>query len=108
MDLETPNTCSEPGDQFPTQNERGIDWGFALFLVLGVVALLLPSLSIPFVGVYWAAVVVVIVLVVWFTVMPTTCMSGGLICSLVALVILSSTLGIVLIAVARFIVSFYT
>ncbi|QDU12113.1 hypothetical protein V202x_55380 [Gimesia aquarii] len=106
MVTEKSNTCSEPSDEVPAQSYEGIDWGLAIFLVLGVVALLLPHVSIPFVGVYWAAAVAVVVFVVWNTVMPTTCMSGGLICSLVAMAVIFNTLGIVLAVVIRLIVSF--
>ena len=52
--------------------------------------------------------VAIAVFVLWATVMPTTCMSGGLICSLVAMAVLFNTIGIVLAAVIRFVVSLFS
>jgi hypothetical protein len=37
-------------------------------------------------GVYWAATVAAVVFGVWVSTMPCTCMSGGLLCSFVAMV----------------------
>jgi hypothetical protein len=67
-----------------------------------------PHSAISLVGLNWAAVVAVAVFFVWVTVMPTTCMNGGLICSIVAMAVLFNTIGIVLAAVIRFVVSLFT
>jgi hypothetical protein len=95
-------TSHEQDNGFPGPNNDGVDWGLLVFLTLGVAALLSPYALIPFVGVYWAAAAAVGVLLVWFAVMQTTCINGGLICSLVALAILSNTIGIVIGATIRF------
>lgn len=107
MTLDESKVPHEPSDESHAPSYEGVDWGLFIFLTLGVVALLLPHISISFVGLYWAGVVAVVVFVVWVTVMPTTCMSGGLICSLVAMAVLFNTLGIVLAAGIRFVVSLF-
>ena len=108
MTLDESKVPLEPSDESQAPSNEGMDWGLVIFLTLGVVALLLPHISIPFVGLYWAAVVAVVVFVVWVTVMPTTCMSGGLVCSFVAMAVLFNTLGIVLAAGIRFVVSLFS
>lgn len=108
MTTDESNTYGERSDELRPQNYEGIDWGLIVFLTLGIAALLLPYISIPFVGVYWAAVVAIAVFVVWVTVMPSTCMNGGLICSLVAMAVLFNTIGIVLGAAVRFLVSLFS
>lgn len=40
--------------------------------------------------------------------MPTTCMSGGLICSMVAMMVLFNTFGILLAAAIPFVVSLFS
>ena len=102
------NSPGDPSREPKTRNHEGVDWGLFVFLALGIVALLVPYISIPFVGVYSAAVVAVAVFVLWVMVMPTTCMSGGLICSLVAMAIFFNTIGLVLAAVIRFLVSLFS
>ena len=82
--------------------------GLYLFLVFAIAALVLPHAALLFWGVYWAALAACIVFVVWFGVMPTTCMNGGLICSLVAIMVLFNTVGIVLVALVKFTVSLFS
>ena len=108
MAAEELNGPDAPSKGLNAPNHDTVDWGLIVFLALGIVALLVPHISIPFVGVYWAAVVAVAVFVLWGTVMPTTCMSGGLICSLVAMAIFFNTTGLVLAVVIRFVVSLFS
>lgn len=108
MTKDQANASNERSEQLPVPDYEGMDWGVLIFLVLGVVALSLPYIATSFVGGYWAAAVAVAVLVLWFAVMPTTCMSGGLICSLVAMAIMFNTIGFVLVAAIRFVVSLFS
>lgn len=107
MTTDDSNATHEPSDEFSAQT-KGVDWALILFLSLGVAALLLPHISLPFVGAYWAAVLAVAIFALWVMVMPTTCMNGGLIFSLVAMAVLFNTVGIVLAAAIRFAVSLFT
>ena len=106
--MTTEELNNEPSEELNAQNYEGVDWGLFVFLALGIVALLVPHISIPFIGLYWATVVAVAVFVLWLMVMPTTCMSGGLICSLVAMAIFFNTIGLLLAAVIRFVVSLFS
>jgi hypothetical protein len=88
----------EPGGGLPSASHGPVDYGLYVFFALGVLAVAAPQLSFIFGGPYWAALAAIAVFVLWISVMPTTCMSGGLYCSLVAMAILFNTLGIVLFA----------
>lgn len=89
-------------------NQKRFDWGLLLFIALGVAALVSPHCAILFAGLYWAAVVAVGVCALWVTVMPTTCLNGGLICSFAAMAILFNTIAIVLGAIIGLVVSWFT
>jgi hypothetical protein len=102
------NAQDEPDGELRSWERETVDWGLVVFLVLAVIALLLPHISISFGGVYWGAGVAVALFVVWGGMMPTTCMSGGLVCSLAAMLILFNTIGIVLAAIIRLVVSLFT
>jgi hypothetical protein len=94
-----PNTTGKPSSVLH------LALGLLLFIVLANVAFWLPHVFTAFVGVYWGALVAVVVFVLWFGFMPTTCMSGGLICSMVAMLVLFNTIGVLLAAAIRFVVS---
>jgi len=102
------NARDESNGGLTTVNHRSALLGLYLFLVFASAALVLPHATLLFWGVYWAALAACIVLAVWFGVMPTTCMSGGLICSLVAIMALFNTVGIVLLALVKFTVSLFS
>lgn len=89
-------------------DEKRFDGGLIVFLALAALVLLSPHIAIVFVGLYWAAVIAVGVCALWVTVMPTTCMNGGLICSCVAMAILFNTIAIVLGAIIGLVVSWFT
>ncbi len=107
MTTDESNTCSEAIDDVPTHGYEGIDWGLIAFFLLGVTALGMPNISIAFLGVYWAAIVAVGIFAIWFTFMPTRCINGGLICSVVAIAVLVNTIGFVFGAVIRFVASLF-
>jgi hypothetical protein len=98
----------KPGNDSPLAVSKRVDLGLTVFLALGAVACLLPHVSILFVGVYWAVLVATAVFVLWSAVMPTSCMNGGLICSLVAMAVFFNAIGIALGASIRFVVSLFT
>lgn len=98
MTTDESNACGEPSEVLPPQTYEGIDWG----------VIVLPYVSIAWVGLYWAAAGAVGVFILWVTVMPTTCMNGGLICSLVAIAVLFNTIGFLLGAGVRFVVSLFS
>ena len=99
------NAPDGPSSGQPSANDRTVDWGLLVFLALAALALVLPHASLSFVGVYWAALVAIAIFVLWFKVMQTTCMSGGFICSVVAMMVLFNTIAIVLVAMVRFVAS---
>lgn len=90
------------------RSHERMQWGLIVFLALGMCAILTPHATVWVAGVYWGAVLAGVVLIVWVMVMQTSCMNGGLICSLVAMIILSNSLGIVLAAVVRYLVSTFS
>lgn len=97
-----------PGRGLRSADHQRVNYGLLLFFVLGVLAVAAPQLAFKFAGPYWAALAAVAVFVLWISVMPTTCMSGGLYCSLVAMTILSNTVVILLFAAIRFAVSLFS
>lgn len=103
--------CNEPSHvpNDPVAKEhslvhRRVDAGLYAFLALGTIALLSPHVVIVLAGVYWAALFAVILLVLWFSLMQTTCMNGGRICSLVAMMVLVNTVAIVLAASLKYLI----
>lgn len=102
------NTPHERGDGPATQNSPGVDRGLLQFVALGSLALVLPLVVAVFAGVFWAAAVSMAVCVLWFTRMQTTCMNGGMICSLTAIAVICNTTGIVFAAGLRFVTSLTT
>ena len=101
MATTNPNATTKPA------SDRRLTLGPLLFFVLANVAFWLPHIMTSFVGVYWAALVAVVVFTLWVSFMPTTCMNGGLICSMVAMLVLFNTVGILLAAAIRFVVSLF-
>lgn len=83
--------------------DRRRDAGLLIFILLAVVALAIPHLALVFFGVYWSALIAVLVFILWVRTMPTTCRSGGLICSLVMLSIVGNTAGLTIVAIGRMI-----
>lgn len=91
-----------------TRNSPGMDWGLLQFVALGSLALVLPLVVALFTGVFWAAAVAMAVCVLWFTRMQTSCINGGMICSLMAIAVMCNTTGLVLAAGLRFLTSLTT
>jgi len=94
----------EPNDQSLTLEKSGADWELIAFLALGLTAILLPFCLRPFVGIFWGALAAIGVNILWFKLMPTTCINGAFICSIVAMASLSNTIGFVLAAILRIVV----
>ena len=95
--MNTQPTDSRPEPEPPLSPP---DWGdiagLLVFLLLALGALAAPHVALQFAGVYWAAAVAFGVFVAWIGVMPTTCMSGGLYASMIAIAILFNTIAIVM------------
>jgi len=88
--------------QEPTPLSReSAEWGLYIFLALAVGALALPFAVLPIIGVYWTAVIAVVVCIIWFRVMPTTCINGAFVCSLMAMMILVNAISMIVIAIAH-------
>ena len=91
-----------------TQDNATVDWGLIVVLTLGLIPLLTPLIAIQYVGIYWAAVVAVVVFLIWCFVMPTTCMNGGLIFSILAMSLLFNTAIIITTAAVTFLISLFS
>jgi hypothetical protein len=100
-------TARKSSESSPTQS-GGTDWRLIAFVSIAIAALLGPHISLTFIGVYWSAALSVAIFAVWFSVMQTTCINGGMICSLFAMAILLNTIGLVFLAVVRLIVTLFT
>jgi hypothetical protein len=98
----------EPGKGLRSADHQPVEYRLLVFFALGVLAVAAPLIAFKFAGSYWAALAAAVVLVLWFSVMPTTCMSGGLYCSLIAMLIFFNTVGILLFAAIRFAVSLFS
>lgn len=85
-----------------TQDNTTVDWGLIIVLTLAIIAFLIPHISIFFGGIYWAAVLAVVVFLTWGFTMPTTCMNGGLIFSMIAMILLLNTFIFVAVAIVSF------
>lgn len=81
--------------------DRQQNTGLWVFMLLAVVAFAIPHVALIFFGVYWSALIAVLVLILWVRTMPTTCMSGGLICSLVMLCVVGNTAALTIVAIGR-------
>jgi hypothetical protein len=105
MDDDSVQAASEsPGDARCSVS-RTWDVGLCVFLFLALVAILGPHIVAVVWGLYAAALVAIVVCVTWLVTMPTTCMSGGLVCSLAAMAILLNTIAVGLAALGRFVFS---
>jgi hypothetical protein len=84
---------------FQNQESSGIDrnWHF----LLAVLAFLTPFIVMPFLGLYWVAGVAILIFAVWASVMPTTCMNGGLIYSFITTMLLINAIFLVIFAILR-------
>lgn len=82
--------------------------GFVVYLVFAVIALAVPFIVAVVCGIYWGALAAFIVLCVWGGLMPCTCMSGGLICSMIAALICIDTLLLLVLAAGKFLLSLCT
>jgi hypothetical protein len=85
----------------------GASWyfGLAVYLALAVAAVLTPHVVAALWGVYWAATVATVVFGMWVSTMPCTCMSGGLLCSLVAMVIFVNAVVLLLASLGKALLS---
>lgn len=101
-------TADGGGGEPPFANVQAVDCTLLALLALGVLALGLTHAAMVFLGVYWAGVAAVGVFVLWFSLMPTTCMNGGLVFSLVAMAVLCNTIGVVVAAAIRFVISLFS
>lgn len=86
----------------PSPDDKLVDWGALAFLVLAVVAYFAPYLSAIIIGPYWAVAVAIVVAVLWFRNMQTTCINGAMICSLVAFAIAGNMVSTAVIAIIHF------
>lgn len=68
---------------------------FSLLIILGLfaAAIATPFIILNLFGIYWAALSSFIIMIAWFSKLPTTCIGGGLIFSLLAFPILLSGIG---------------
>lgn len=89
------------GESSPKTPDRKYDVGLLLLFLFAVVAIAIPYLALGFFGAYWSAAVAVLTLVLWFCLMPTSCMNGGLIYSLAMLVIVGNTVFFLVVAICR-------
>jgi hypothetical protein len=96
------NNSHAPKESDNSENPDSQVMSFRWFLVLAVIAFLMPFLVIPLFGVYWGAATAIVVFMLWIYLMPTTCMNGGLICSFVATMLLVNTICMVVFSVIRF------
>jgi hypothetical protein len=101
MTSQPSNGPNRPGASPPTE----IDWSGITFLALGLFALLLPYICVPYVGLYGASAVAVVVFLAWAAVMPISCIGGHLLGSLVAMVMFFSTVALAVASLVRFVVS---
>ncbi|WP_417393858.1 hypothetical protein [Gimesia chilikensis] len=91
-----------------TQDNATVDWGLIVVLTLGLIPLLTPLIAILYVGIYWAAVVAVVVFLIWCFVMPTTCINGGLNFSILAMSLLFNTAIIITTAAVTLLISLFS
>ncbi len=84
--------------QTPEQQSTSAD---VLFLLCTLIALIAPACSIMYLGLYGAALIAIIVAAAWLYLFPSSCMRGGLIYSLAALLIVCAALLMSLVAVVR-------
>lgn len=91
-----------------TQDNATVDWGLIVVLTLWLIPLLIPLFSFLYVGIYWAAILAVVALLIWCFVMPTTCMNGGLIFSILAMSLLFNTAIIITTAAVTFLISLFS
>jgi hypothetical protein len=80
-------------------------WEWYLYLILAVLAIFGPAIVLPHVGLYWGALVYFTVAVLWLSTMPSTCMTGGLLCSMISMPIALAGLVVPLFAIGKFIMS---
>lgn len=75
----------------------------AAFSISALVAIAIPSALLAVAGVYCAAVASIVIAALWFCLVPTTCRSGGYLCSLLAMPIFFNAIAFALFATAYFI-----
>ena len=88
-----------------TTSPEPIDRGLVVALVLAVVAIAAAPATLFIAGIYWAALVALAVFLLWTSTMPSSCMNGGFIFSLVMLALLGNVLGTSLMALAKLVIS---
>jgi hypothetical protein len=105
MENENANQSRGSSTKEEVAGVRPSDLGLYVFVALAFVALLTPGVTAAVWGVYWAAVIGILVFILWVFTMPTTCMSGGLVCSLAAMAIFFNAAVMLLLALVRFLFS---
>lgn len=103
-DVEVLSNSDEPVASNGTSPESTDHW-LHVSLALALVALAAPHIVLWVCGVYWAVLVGLVVWIAWFATMPTTCVNGGFIFSLVGMSIALNATGLALLGVVKFVVS---
>ena len=111
--MEQNYSSNDPGKQchppIPPKEENKIllAAGAICYLVLAAAAFLLPIFLTAKLGIYWGALIYFAVAAFWVIVMPCTCMSGGLISSMIAMPIALGGIIAPLCALVKFVRSLF-
>lgn len=84
------------------------DWGFIVYLLLAVGAITAPHVVAAMYGLHWAATTGAVVVILWSTTMPVTCMEGGLLSSMIAMAILCNAAVLIFASLARLVAPLFT
>ena len=87
------------------QRESKLVW--IIIFGLATLAVIIPALVYANFGIYWAALAYFLTMIIWGATMPCTCMSGGLIFSIIAMPIFFAGISVPTIAVIHFVLSLF-